>query len=148
MNTDKGQFNYPQGIGQFNYPQGIAITPDGSLYIADTGNHRIQKFCLENCNQPVTATHPAKYDEQSGALFLHDVVVEGKHYQVELKSQDNKFVVISVIDAQIQFSSAAQFDFNSGLLSIPHALAFGKDYQATFKHLGNLEFKLVSATPK
>jgi predicted membrane-bound mannosyltransferase/DNA-binding beta-propeller fold protein YncE len=28
--------------GQFNRPRGIAIAPDGSLYVADTDNHRIQ----------------------------------------------------------------------------------------------------------
>lgn len=28
--------------GQFNMPRSIAVAPDGSLYVADTGNHRIQ----------------------------------------------------------------------------------------------------------
>jgi DNA-binding beta-propeller fold protein YncE len=30
------------GLGEFNTPRGIAVAPDGSLYISDTGNHRIQ----------------------------------------------------------------------------------------------------------
>jgi DNA-binding beta-propeller fold protein YncE/uncharacterized membrane protein len=30
--------------GQFTYPGGIAVAPDGSIYVADTGNHRIQKM--------------------------------------------------------------------------------------------------------
>ncbi|GHA56354.1 hypothetical protein GCM10007389_04930 [Pontibacter akesuensis] len=30
--------------GEFNNPKGIAVAPDGTLYIADTQNHRIQKF--------------------------------------------------------------------------------------------------------
>jgi DNA-binding beta-propeller fold protein YncE len=30
--------------GQLRGPSGIAIGPDGSLYVADSDNHRIQKF--------------------------------------------------------------------------------------------------------
>lgn len=32
------------GEGQFNSPVGIALDPSGNIYVADTGNHRIQKF--------------------------------------------------------------------------------------------------------
>ncbi|MGZ6347239.1 MAG: SMP-30/gluconolactonase/LRE family protein, partial [Anaerolineales bacterium] len=32
------------GDGQFNAPHGIAIAPDGTLYVADTNNNRIQHF--------------------------------------------------------------------------------------------------------
>ena len=30
--------------GQFNFPRNLAVAPDGRLYVADTGNHRIQVF--------------------------------------------------------------------------------------------------------
>ncbi|MBN1888829.1 MAG: TIGR03663 family protein [Thermoflexales bacterium] len=30
--------------GQFSAPHGLALGPDGSLYVADSNNHRIQKF--------------------------------------------------------------------------------------------------------
>lgn len=30
--------------GDFNYPSDIAFGPDGSVYVSDTNNHRIQKF--------------------------------------------------------------------------------------------------------
>ena len=33
--------------GSFNQPWGIGIGPDGSIYVADTWNHRIQKFSPE-----------------------------------------------------------------------------------------------------
>ena len=33
--------------GQFNNPHGIALAPDGSLYIADTNNNRIQHFSTD-----------------------------------------------------------------------------------------------------
>ena len=32
------------GQGQFNAPRGIAFAPDGSFYVADSRNHRIQHF--------------------------------------------------------------------------------------------------------
>jgi glucose/arabinose dehydrogenase len=30
--------------GQFNFPMDVAVASDGSVYVADMVNHRIQKF--------------------------------------------------------------------------------------------------------
>jgi len=32
------------GDGQFNGPQGVSVAPDGTVYVSDTNNHRVQKF--------------------------------------------------------------------------------------------------------
>ncbi len=39
--------------GEFNFPQGVCVSADGSIYIADTGNCRIQKITSEG--DPVIA---------------------------------------------------------------------------------------------
>jgi uncharacterized protein (TIGR03663 family) len=36
--------NTPIADGTFNEPWGIAVAPDGSVYVTDTWNHRIEKF--------------------------------------------------------------------------------------------------------
>ena len=35
-----------EGDGQFNQPHGVAVASDGSVYVADSGNNRIQKFSV------------------------------------------------------------------------------------------------------
>ncbi len=34
----------PLGAGQFREPWGIAVADDGTVYVADTWNHRVQAF--------------------------------------------------------------------------------------------------------
>jgi DNA-binding beta-propeller fold protein YncE len=41
---DTGEGCQGDGRGQFNEPWGIAVDGDGSVYVSDTWNHRIQKF--------------------------------------------------------------------------------------------------------
>jgi DNA-binding beta-propeller fold protein YncE len=36
--------SFGTGDGQFDQPRGIAVDSDGNVYVADRGNHRIQKF--------------------------------------------------------------------------------------------------------
>jgi predicted membrane-bound mannosyltransferase/DNA-binding beta-propeller fold protein YncE len=44
LNADLVFGSAGQADGQFNAPRGIAVAPDGSLYVADSRNNRIQHF--------------------------------------------------------------------------------------------------------
>jgi sugar lactone lactonase YvrE len=61
------------GPSQFNLPQGIAFAPDGTLYVADTTNGRIEQFSISNANNTVTPTYLTSYGQKgsSGAGFLN-----------------------------------------------------------------------------
>ena len=32
------------GDGQFNFPNGVAVAASGNIYVADSNNHRVEKF--------------------------------------------------------------------------------------------------------
>ena len=49
--ADNASGNAP--LGTFNEPWGVAVGPDGSVYVSDTWNHRVQKFTATG--EPVTS---------------------------------------------------------------------------------------------
>ncbi len=62
---------------QLCYPSGIALSPDGSLYIADTHNHRIRRV-----GQPSMGNLANEYliaDQGGGQLFAFDS--NGRHFR-------------------------------------------------------------------
>jgi hypothetical protein len=61
-------------IGEFDAPQGVALDAYGNLYVADTGNHRIQKF--SPTGEFLLAF--GEYGKENGALnFPSQLVVDG-----------------------------------------------------------------------
>ncbi|MGC8908059.1 MAG: NHL repeat-containing protein [Desulfomonilaceae bacterium] len=62
------------GAGQLNMPQGMDVHPDGSIWIADTGNNRIQAFSPDG--KPLTVlgkqgSEPGEFRNPTG-LAWHD----------------------------------------------------------------------------
>jgi sugar lactone lactonase YvrE len=93
------------GPGQFNSPQAVSVDPSGFLYVADTGNNRIQKFDFqgrfvaeiggfgwgrEQFNEPVSVwaengldVFVADYDNQRIERYDKDL-----HYIGSMQSSD------------------------------------------------------------
>ncbi|MFI3137895.1 MAG: hypothetical protein QX197_14055 [Methylococcaceae bacterium] len=128
--------------GQFKWFSSFAVDAEGIVWVADANLHRIQKFVPKS-----SSNSPADYDDKNGLLYLDDVAVDGTHYQATLCLQDNAFRLLTLFPPLATYTPTARFDAATNLVSIPLARAFGQDYQAQFKYLGDSLFELTTATP-
>ncbi len=106
--------------GQFNQPWGIGLGPDGMVYIADTWNHRIQKFTPDG--RFVTMWGYFGQGEQPEALWGPRDVAVDKQGRVFVTDTGNKRIVVFDSDGGplTQFGSAGM---DVGQLDEPVGLA-------------------------
>jgi sugar lactone lactonase YvrE len=110
--------------GTFNQPWGIGLAPDGSVYVADTWNHRIQKFTAEG--EFVTMWGSFGQGERPDAFWgPRDVAVDANG-NVFITDTGNKRVVIFDGQGQSinQFGSAGM---SPGQLDEPVGIVIDKD---------------------
>jgi predicted membrane-bound mannosyltransferase/sugar lactone lactonase YvrE len=58
--------------GQFMHPKDVALAPDGSIFVADTGNHRIQHFSADGAVLNLWGEFGQIADGQSGSGQIFD----------------------------------------------------------------------------
>jgi DNA-binding beta-propeller fold protein YncE len=105
--------------GSFNQPWGIAVGPDGSVYVADTWNHRIQKFTPQGEFVRMWG-YFGQAERPEGFWGPRDIAVDSAG-RVFITDTGNKRVVVFTGDGEFvtQFGSAGmdpgQFDEPVGI---------------------------------
>src|SRR5690606_24690742 len=80
------------GAGQFNEPWGVGVGPDGSVYVADTWNHRVQK--LDANGQFITMWGRFGQGESIDAFWGPRAVVVDDRGRVFVSDTGNKRIAV------------------------------------------------------
>ncbi len=111
--------NTPVADGTFNEPWGIAIAPDGSVYVTDTWNHRIEKFTA--AGKFITAWGVFGQAETPDSFYGPRGLAVDSEGRVYVTDTGNKRIVVFDADGNFitQFGSAGldpgQFDEPVGI---------------------------------
>jgi sugar lactone lactonase YvrE len=110
--------------GAFNEPWGVAVGPDGSVYIADTWNYRIQKFTSDG--KFITMWNTYGDPSQPTGFYGPRGIVVNQEGQVFVTDTGNKHVV--VFDSSGKFlTQFGESGMDLGQFDEPVGLAFGTD---------------------
>ena len=123
-------------ISTFNEPWGIAVGPDGSVYVSDTWNHRIQKFTEDGRPVKVWGQYgqPIQGSPETASSFWgpRGVAVDAKGH-VLVADTGNKRIVVFDKDGNYitEFGSAGfdpgQFDEPVGVAVSPNGTVYVAD---------------------
>jgi len=133
------------GPGQLQHPRNLAIGPDGSLYVADSGNHRIVKFSPDG--QMLTSwgskgAGPGQFNEPWGIAVGPDgsvYVADTWNHRIEKFDANGKFL--------LQWGHAAMTGgqlTEPGAFFGPRAIVIGPDGRVYVTDTGNKRVQVFS----
>jgi uncharacterized protein (TIGR03663 family) len=129
--------------GLFNEPWGIAVGPDGSVYVSDTWNHRIQKFDAHG--KFITTWGYFGQAETPDAFWgPRQVTVDSKGY-VYVADTGNKRIVIFTGDGEYvnQFGT---YGFNPGEFDEPVGVAVDANGEVFITDTWNQRVQVFAST--
>jgi YD repeat-containing protein len=146
----------PAGQAQLNQPQSVALGPDGSLYIADTGNHRIRRVTQDGTITTVAGTGSSGYSgdgNPAGQARLNrpegvDVAPDGTLYIADTGNHRIRQVTPDGVIATFAGTGVNGYSGDGGIagqaqLNQPQSVALGPNGSLYIADTGNHRIRRV-----
>jgi sugar lactone lactonase YvrE len=148
----------PAVDAQLSIPEGVAVSPDGSVYIADTGNDRIRRVDANQVIETVSGTGRYNYSGNGGPAVLADLYApvglasgpagvyfsERANHAIRLIEAGGKMVAIAG-GGGVRGSQGDGGPAVAAKLSDPQGIALGPDGALYVADAGNHLVRVITA---